>query len=462
MGSMRRGIYGALLLSIAGAGGAMTVQAATFTSPNFSINGNIGDSIAGAQASSSYQMIATGGESIAGSSESKSYKMGQGYVAQFENSIQLDVQPNGLVGYWSLNRTVVGAPAYDDSVTGNNGTYTTGSTSGTGKVGSAWTGAGGAEGVTIPHNAAYPSGDKMTLSGWIYKSGAATDSAIVTKWNYSTTAGSWALQRRSGASGDLRMTLRATGTDGGSNYVDTTNANLADNTWYHITMVYDGSLSNSSRVKFYRDGVPLSTSTVGTIPASITSSTHDVAIGQFPNLARGWTGMLDEIKIYNRALDQKEAQAEYNAGNAGVPAGLAFAGGILPGQSRTANYDAIVQTNSPGYTLAIAQNSNLTGTGGSIPAAPGSIAAPAAWNEGTTKGLGFSLYGTTATPIPAGWGAGVNYAALPVTSTAFYTRSGYTAGSKDIVNMRLRLDVAATQPTGEYANQMTLTGTIIP
>src|SRR6478672_4606995 len=78
----------------------------------------------------------------------------------------------------------------------------------------------------------------------------------------------------------------------------------------------------------------------------------------------------------------------------------------------------------------------------------GSIASPVSWSEGSTKGLGFTLYGTNATALPGTWASGSAYAALPSTSTSFYTRSNYTGGSKDILNMRLRLDTATAQNSG--------------
>jgi hypothetical protein len=98
----------------------------------------------------------------------------------------------------------------------------------------------------------------------------------------------------------------------------------------------------------------------------------------------------------------------------------------------------------------------------SIPAVSGTIASPVSWSEGSTKGLGFTLYGTNATALPGSWGSGGSYAALPGSGTTFYTRSGFTGGTKDILNMRLRLDTPLDQAPGEYVNAMTITGTVTP
>jgi hypothetical protein len=133
---------------------------------------------------------------------------------------------------------------------------------------------------------------------------------------------------------------------------------------------------------------------------------------------------------------------------------------VIPGTSQSANYNVTTVTNQTGYSLAINQNQDLTSGSNTIPAVSGSIASPAAWSEGTTKGFGFSL--VSGAGLPVKWGTGSNYAAIPGTSTTFYTSSGYTPSTNDVVGMRFRLDTANSQPTGSYTNSVTITGTTIP
>ena len=450
-----------MLLSVIGIGGWMSAQAATFNSSNFSINGNLGDSITGPRSSTNYAMTSAGGQSIAGDSASASYNLAAGYSPLVtDNSLQLTVQPNGLVGYWPLNNAASGETAFDESANANNGTYTSGTNSTTGKVGQAWNDSNGTQYVTIPNDASQTLGSKMTISAWVNNSGSAGQPAILTKWQYNPAAGSWAFQTTPGAT-NLRMFVKASGSDDGLNYVDTTDANMTTNTWYFVTMVYDGTLSNSERVKMYLNGNQLTTTTNGTIPATVTSSTHEMRIGDFPGLNRYWSGGIDEVKLYGRALAQSEVRAEYSASNAGVPAGLAFSSRLTPGQSQASLLDVIVQTGAAGYNLALNQTGNLTSGSDSISGVSGSIASPLMWNEGSTKGLGFTLYGTNATALPESWAAGSAYASLPSTGTTFYTRTG-TPSAKDVINMRLRIDIAASQAAGEYANQAVFTGTTTP
>ena len=172
-------------------------------------------------------------------------------------------------------------------------------------------------------------------------------------------------------------------------------------------------------------------------------------------------GSIDEVRLFDRILTADEVKAEYNAQNTGSSSGLSL-NVITPGASQIAEFDAIMQTDAPGYSLAIHQNHDLQFGVNTIPAVAGSIASPLTWNEGTTKGLGFTLYSTTATAIPGTWSSGTAYAALPGSSTSFYTRTGYTAGAKDVLSLRLRSDVNTTQPSGFYENMMTITGTMTP
>lgn len=669
---MKRGILWSVLFSVIGVG-SISAFAATYNSTNFSINGNLGDSAAGGQSSTSYQLTSAAGESIAGNASSKSYKMGQGYVPTLENSLQVVTQPSALAAYWPLDEVVGGGPMYDESQYANNGFYEASSVGLTGKVGNAWATFNTSQYGSAPDSPSYPDGSVMTISAWIRAGTLSTQQGIVSKWNYNqagTNYGEWALQTN--GSNQIRMFLTSGAGDDGVNYIDTTNAGLTTNTWTHVAAVYDGSQAAANRIRIYINGVQASTTVTGTIPTSIyAAGTNPVYIGDFNGLNRGFSGSIDEVKIYSRPLNANEIKADYAATNVGIPAGLGL-GSITPGVSQTSSFDSIVQTSAGGYSLGINQNYNLrTGTTGvsadfsqdfdgfsngaslttgntgfsaisnsngatftastdtpihntfgrfqttaqstaaaqfshastssryyryyfrlgsmpataqtlfnlydnvdavvsalrlqpdgtiqlrngniavdsssylltsnqwvrvelfynaanstqtmrlftgsnvngdvasetltgpatngatvggglgivtgqasqtfdmdsvattttgwlgptggfSIPSVSGTIASPTVWSEGTTKGLGFTLYGTNATSLPGTWGSGGNYAAIPAANSTFYTRTNYTAGAKDVINMRLRLDVATSQQSGDYANQMTIVGTMTP
>ena len=227
--------------------------------------------------------------------------------------------------------------------------------------------------------------------------------------------------------------------------------------------MYDGTQSTASnRVKIYIDGVLQTATMFGTIPSTMVNATSDLAIGSMQGFGRYFNGVLDEVKLFNRLLSAEEVKAEYDAGVAGNTAGLSFAGGIIPGTSSTSDYDAAILTDSvKGYTLAVSQNQNLTKGADTIAAVSGSIASPVTWVEGTTTGLGFTLYGTNATSIPGKWSSGAAYAAFPGTSTSYYTRTGKQS-SKDVLNMRLRIGTTMLNVPGAYTNVITTVGTVTP
>jgi hypothetical protein len=232
---MKRGIVWAILLSLVGVGGVWSAQAASFNSTNFSINGNIGDSMAGGQTSTNYQLTSAGGESIAGQSASSSYKLGQGYAAQLEKSLELTV-----------------------------------------------------------------------------------------------SSGTFAL------------------------------------------------------------------------------------------------------------------------------------GSLTPGTPVTSDVTVSVLTDAPGYGVAVQQDGPLTSGSNTITGISGSVGSPAAWSNGTTKGLGFTLLSASATPLDAKWGTGSAFAAYPSSATTIYSRTGFSGGATDNLVVRTKLDVTASQPTGNYANQVTWVGTMTP
>jgi len=137
-------------------------------------------------------------------------------------------------------------------------------------------------------------------------------------------------------------------------------------------------------------------------------------------------------------------------------------GAVSAGSSNAATANLSVYTDAPGYVLAAQQDHGLQSGSNFIPSVAGSIDSPVAWTEGVTKGLGFTLTSTNATAIASKWSSGNSFAAMPNSSTGFYTRTGYTNGAMDTLEVKFRLDVAQAQSTGSYSNTVTWTGTITP
>lgn len=116
-----------------------------------------------------------------------------------------------------------------------------------------------------------------------------------------------------------------------------------------------------------------------------------------------------------------------------------------------------VLTDGGGFQLGVSQNQPLTSGGNTIPPVGGSIATPAAWSEGVTTGLGFTI--TAGTGVDPKWSS--KYAAFPASDTTFHVKNGYQATWND-TTVQYRLAVTSSQPAGAYTNQITYTALALP
>jgi hypothetical protein len=443
-----------------------SVMAETISSPSYKINGNLGGSFGGQASSTSYSMTSIGGEAVVGSGSSGSYIIDQQQTSSTAQTMQLGVQPSGLVAYYPMDENTGTATAdasqyqHDGTLNGTAGWYTGG------KLGSAVdmngaTDSTGTSAVLVSDNNNLPAGNPMTVEAWVRQSAWYSNQAIASHWKYDfdnpQMSASWALQ--TGLSNNLRVFIADSQTDVGANYIDTdTGTWNSFNTWRHVVMVYDGSQAQANKVKVYIDGTLAGSTAYGTLPSTLQDSTGSFSIGSFPGLGRAMTGAIDHVKLFNRALTSDEITAEYGAQNAGIATGLTL--GTLTGSSTTSLVDAIIRTNATSYNLAIQQDHDLQSGVDTIPAIGGSIGSPLTWSEGVTKGLGFTLTG--APTLDSKWNSGAKYAAVPSASTTFYDGTGHVNGTIDVINLRLRLDAPAAQTLGTYANTITYTGTIVP
>ncbi len=93
------------------------------------------------------------------------------------------------------------------------------------------------------------------------------------------------------------------------------NAALLPNTWYHLVATYDGS-----SVKFYVNGQFQNSADKSDL---IDTSTGNLYIGDYGgslgSSAYNFKGIIDEVRIYNRALSEEEIKAHYLANKDNYP-----------------------------------------------------------------------------------------------------------------------------------------------
>lgn len=135
-----------------------------------------------------------------------------------------------------------------------------------------------------------------------------TTNATWSCWINPTTTGAAGagriLDKKTGANGYL-IQLTSSGQFvanlNNTNYFSSSNViNLKR--WQHIAITFD-SAAASDQIKFYVDGVAAG---VATRSSAMTANTDSLIIGNRADLARGFDGLMDELKIYNRTLSASE------------------------------------------------------------------------------------------------------------------------------------------------------------
>jgi glucose/arabinose dehydrogenase/fibronectin type 3 domain-containing protein len=216
--------------------------------------------------------------------------------------------PSGLVGAWAFGE---GSGTTSVDASGNNNTATLqGATWSTaGKYGNALSFNGTSSIVRVASAASLNLSSAMTLSAWVNP--AASQSGWRTIMQKQVDA---YFLNASNDSGPLRPSGGAT-FGGSTQFVTSTTANPV-NTWTHVALTYDGSI-----VRLYVNGTQVATRAQ---TGAIQTSSNPLWIGGNQPYGEFFNGLIDEARIYNRALSQAEIQSDMNTplNWTGLPSGL--------------------------------------------------------------------------------------------------------------------------------------------
>jgi len=148
--------------------------------------------------------------------------------------------------------------------------------------------------------------DSITVEAWINASQFATTSArgtIFCKHGWSSGESGYVL--RAGGSGQLSFNFAGMDSLGvATSWKEVVSGigTLTLNTWYHVAGTFDGH-----HIKVYINGVLAGDSA---FTGTIIPSTFDPMIGRLSDLGqpadRYWSGKIDEVRIFHRALSQAE------------------------------------------------------------------------------------------------------------------------------------------------------------
>src|SRR3989338_7463215 len=207
----------------------------------------------------------------------------------------------GLVGYWSFDESTHGTTSVAD-LSGNNnrGHLINGPQKAIGKIGQGLSFDGSNDHVSLGTNQFGTSldGELVTISAWIRTSGKTTGTIVG--------------EYQSGVCGDLLFSIgdftanKLNFHDGDAASI-VSNASVTDGTWHHVVAV-----SDVSNAYLYIDG-GLDKSG-GDVNWAKGCSTLDVRIGTRSNGDFQFIGLIDDVRIYNRALSASEIQRLYNMG----------------------------------------------------------------------------------------------------------------------------------------------------
>jgi len=222
---------------------------------------------------------------------------------------------SGLVGYWNLDESS-GPTANDSSGNGNDGTWENSPTyTASGKINGALTFNGTNQYVNIanPSNFSFERTQPFSITAWINPApSGGGDFAVVGKVASGTgygmiVPGGTFCNNSGGPNSCVEFDLNGYGGMRVWSGIATITAGI----WQHIAVTYDGS-SNRSGMHIYINGVDqtVSSDTGSTLSASILNSAP-LMIGSYQGYDY-FDGTIDDVRVYNRALNASEVQALYN------------------------------------------------------------------------------------------------------------------------------------------------------
>jgi hypothetical protein len=203
------------------------------------------------------------------------------------------VQPlSGLVGWWPADGTA------NDIVDGNHGALQNGASFEPGRFGQAFSFDGVDDVVQLPNaaNLNFYETSPMTVEMWVYKTGGASVMHLLGKREACNNDFQYQLAFDSGG-----LVFGGLGYDGG--YIRAQGVQLPLNEWAHVAGTFDGSI-----LRLYVNGqsVWMGAGSLGPVNSA------PMLIGGTGSCEH-FAGLLDDVKIFNRALSAVEIQAEAEA-----------------------------------------------------------------------------------------------------------------------------------------------------
>ena len=393
--------------------------------------------------------------------------------------------PSGLVAAYGFDEGS-GTTVTDQSGNGNNGTIANATWATTGKYGHALQFNGSNARVNVPDVAALHFTTGMTLEAWV------NPSSVTSAWrdviykgndNYYLSATSCCNSRPAGG-----------GIIGGSYGEAYGTANLAKSTWTYLALTYDGAT-----VRLYVNGTQVASAAH---TGSIATSTNPLQIGGDSIYGQYFTGMIDEVRVYNTALTAAQIQIDmttpinsttptYSVGGSvsGLTGTVALqdnggddlsvsANGSFTFATKLASgaaYAVTVRTNPAGQTCTVSNGSGTIGSanvtnvavtctttptysvGGSVSGLTGTVVLQD--NGGDDLSVSANGSFTFATKLASGAAYAVTVRTNPAGQTCTVSNGSGTIGSANVTNVAVTCTTTPTYSVGGSVSG--LTGTVV-
>ena len=235
-------------------------------------------------------------------------------VANNDPSFSTQVLANQPVGYWRLGESS-GPTAVNLGSSGTNGTYSGPTLGAAGALSGDANTAADFDGLNDQVNVGTfdVAGTGLTLMGWFnaYDFGT-SDQRIISKALSTGTNQEqdhlWMLSTyQNGSDYVLRFRVKAGGT---TDTLIASSGALSPGQWYFASATYD---AGSSQMKLFLNGVEVGSKTHSTGGAVSTDATKAVVIGANPNGYGFFDGRIDEVAVYDKAINQSQLQLLFAA-----------------------------------------------------------------------------------------------------------------------------------------------------
>ncbi len=231
-------------------------------------------------------------------------------VAALGSSLSLSPLWNasGLVGYWPLDEGA-GSTTVDQSGNGNNGIWTgtpiNGSYYASGKVGNSSANVNGTNSyATVPSSTLHQT--TFTVAAWVNPVNLRNSNDLIFgDFNTTATRFNYALSiDRSGLGSTPYIEFS---NNAGTIAVAEDSVAAVGNTWMHLAGTFDGAT-----LKLYRNGVLATSSATALVPSN-QGGAMDIGRGGDYTGNLMFQGLIDDMRVYSRALSAGEIQALYNS-----------------------------------------------------------------------------------------------------------------------------------------------------